>query len=532
MSTEEELKSHRRKRRDALPQGYPSFAADAETLAARDRFLALAQNAEACAALPTEEDASGGESYALFGRVMALRGPFVVFRTPSGDAQALVRKEALSETDREALAQLDLGDHAWVSGVAMKTRTQAAALRATQFRVLGKAMLPPPAKWHGLKDVEKRYRERYVDLFANVDVAQVFRARSMVSQQLRQSLVARGFLEVETPLLHSIRGGATATPFRTHHAALDLPLYLRIAPELYLKRLVVGGLERVFELGRNFRNEGISTRHNPEFTMLELYMAYANVDGLIALLEAMIREADEAIRSRFPHFAETRSFALPSEAWPRVTIREAVKRAVEAPEAALAPELRAALLGALDDATALEAVFIEYATPLAKALEGKSKAATDYGHRLMLLFECLAEPRLEAHFKDSEGRSLPVFVTEFPVEVSPLSRQSDTDPRFTDRFELFLEGRELANGFNELNDPEEQAKRFQAQLDRQAAGDAEAMDFDQDYVRALEYGLPPTAGLGIGVDRLVMSLCGQASIRDVLLFPLLRPQAGTEHGED
>lgn len=487
--------------------------------AARRELLAIANDPERVAALPGEGEVGDGASYPLYGRVMAKRGPFLVIATPYGSAQALVRPENLSESDAVALKLVDLADHVAVRGPIMRTRTNALALRATEYTHLGKATLPPPAKWHGFTDVEKRYRERYVDLFANPGVADVFRARNVIVKGLRAFLDSRDFLEVETPILHPLLGGATARPFNTHHNALDIPLYMRVAPELYLKRLVVGGFDRVYELGRTFRNEGVSARHNPEFTILELYMAYATYEDLMELTERMLREIDAAVRAQFPQFAEERAFEL-QVPFARVAMRQAV---VDAAKTGPWSELLSR--DVVYDAERLaDAVQLMIASKKLSREEYKelSKAKT-YGACVFALFELLGEPALSTLYRTPDGaRSLPVFITEHPIDVSPLARRNDAAPDWCDRFELFIEGREVANAFNELNDPDDQATRFQMQLDNRAGGDDEAMDFDADYIRALRHGLPPTAGFGLGVDRLVMFLCGQASIRDVLLFPLLR----------
>ncbi|MFW5876591.1 MAG: lysine--tRNA ligase [Myxococcota bacterium] len=534
MATEDELIEARRAKARGLAetgtQPWPNdFRVDAAKERRRREFVRLSQDEAARARLPDEDGAKQGEDHVLYGRVMAKRGPFLVLRTPYGDAQALVRPENLPAADAAQLAQLDLADHVAVSGPAMKTRTGAAALLATRHQHVSKALLPPPAKWHGLKDVEKRYRERYVDLFANPEVARVFRARGLIVHRLRRYLDEHGFLEVETPLLHGVRGGATARPFATHHNALDLDLYLRVAPELYLKRLLVGGLDRVYELGRTFRNEGISTRHNPEFTILEFYTAYATYEDLMDLTEPMVRAVDAALTEAFPHLTAERPFELHDD-WPRVSMRRAILDRVQRSGRDGVPET--AWAGVLDERTLEDADALADAcarmrdridTEDRKALE----KCTSYGERVFTLFEILAEPALPALYRTEDGaQSLPVFITEFPVEVSPLARRNDADPRWVDRFELFVEGREVANAFSELNDPDDQAERFRAQLAARERGDEEAMDYDVDYVRALLHGMPPAAGFGLGVDRFTMLLCGQPSIRDVLLFPLLRPEAG------
>jgi lysyl-tRNA synthetase class 2 len=532
VASEEELIRARRAKFEKLEQAgtraFPNtFRPDD---ASRQRALEIALDEPARAALPVEAELKGGEPLvSLFGRVIARRGPFVVLRTPYGDMQALVRKDRLSEAEQAQLAALDLSDFAGVSGPLIRTGTGAAAVRADRYAHVSKALLPPPDKWHGLTDVEKRYRERYVDLFASPEVAKVFRARSLIVRALRGFLDARGFLEVETPLLHPLRGGAIAKPFTTHHNTLDMQLYLRIAPELYLKRLLVGGLERVYEIGRCFRNEGVSTRHNPEFTMLEFYMAYATVDDLLDLSEALLRDVDGALAEVYPDLvAERNTFTL-SEPFARVPMRDAIaERVARSGQAGLSSTPFDGVLdqGTLRSEEQLLALLETRAAALPKETQALLKKCTSHGERLFALYELLVEPDLPKLYRSRDGsRSLPVFIMEYPAEISPLARRSDRDPAFVDRFELFVEGREVANAFSELNDPDDQASRFQAQLDQRARGDEEAMDFDADYIRALSYGMPPAAGFGLGVDRLVMTLCNQPSIRDVLLFPLLRPEA-------
>jgi lysyl-tRNA synthetase class 2 len=509
---------------------YPSSWRTTDALEQKRRELvSLANDEEARSKLPLEDELTDSALHvALYGRVIAKRGPFLVIRTPYGDAQALVRPDKLSEREAAVLKLLDLADHVLVQGPLIRTKTGALAVSARRYEHLGKALLPPPAKWHGLKDVEKRYRERYVDLFANPAVAEVFRARTLIIQSLRKFLDARGFLEVETPLLHAIRGGATAKPFRTHHNALDLALILRIAPELHLKRLLVGGFDRVYEIGRTFRNEGISTKHNPEFTILEFYMAYATYEDLMNLAIDMIRVVDADLHSRFPSLIGDRTFDLSAD-WMRVTMRDAIVQRLEraghegVPDTPwkelLSPE-------AVDDAEALEKACVAMAPRLEPAAQKQLATCESHGERIFAVFELLVEPDLTSLYRTPDGaRSVPVFITQFPWEVSPLARRNDEDPDYVDRFELFIDGRELSNAFSELNDPDDQAARFESQLRARERGDEEAMDFDGDFIRALCHGMPPAAGFGLGVDRLVMLLCDQPSIRDVLLFPLLRPEA-------
>jgi lysyl-tRNA synthetase class 2 len=530
--------------------------------AARAELLALAcAPPEARAGLPTEDAVTeDARVFPLYGRLIARRGPFVVIQTPYGSCQALVRVDALPAEDAAVHAAADLADHVWVEGPAIRTKTGALAVRAKRWRHVGKALLPPPDKWHGLTDVEKRYRERYVDLFANPTVAEVFRLRSLIVREIRAYLDARGFLEVETPLLHQVRGGATARPFHTHHNALDLDLYLRIAPELYLKRLLVGGFDRVYEMGRSFRNEGISTRHNPEFTMLEAYVAYATYEDWMTSIEELLRHVDAAARAFLERLRDRRDptgrpmyeallrqalderpFTF-DETWRRVPMRDAIAERVARAgtgtgAGALGPTPFTGLSRALlDDPEGLRALVDRVLASGGAGLgehERKRLAKADaHGDLVFALYEILVEPDLTRMYRSVDGtKSLPVFIIDYPFEVSPLARRSDREPGYTERFELFVEGREIANAFSELNDPDDQAERFRRQLEARAAGDEETMDFDADYIRALMHGMPPAAGLGLGIDRLVMLLAGQPSIRDVLLFPLMRPDepaAGTK----
>ena len=529
MASEDELIAARRRHaqalRDAGAHPYPNdFRADE---ARRKHVVALAQDEQGRAALPGEDELPpDAERFPLYGRVMAKRGPFLVIQTPYGSAQALVRSEALPPEQAAQLKVVDLADHIAVEGPLVRTRTGALCVRATSYRNLGKALLPPPEKWHGLHDVEKRYRERYVDLFANPTVAEVFRARSVIIAALRSFLDTREFVEVETPILQSLLGGATARPFRTHHNALDIPLYLRVAPELYLKRLLVGGFDRVYELGRTFRNEGVSTRHNPEFSMLELYMAYATDHDLLLLTEQMLVSVDEQLTARFPAFADGRDVMLRAP-FARATMRQCIVLGAEREVAAAGEHKALAALiteAVVRDPDALASACERALPDLRPEARKLLTRAISYGERVNAVFELLGE-HLTDVFRTADGaHSVPVFVTEHPVETSPLARRNELDPRFVDRFELYVDNKEVCNAFSELNDPDDQADRFQAQLDNRARGDEEAMDFDHDYVRALRHGMPPTAGLGVGIDRLVMTLCKQPSIRDVLLFPLLRPE--------
>lgn len=534
MATEQELRAARvahaeNEFGEDRTKWFPNLNLSDEDDAGRRTFVLEASDEQVRAAWPEEADvAADAPVVKLYGRLMAKRGPFLVIQTPYGRAQAYFSKEVQKAGLKGTLKRADLGDHVYVEGRRMRTGKGDGALKCEVFQHLGKAMLPPPEKWHGLKDVEKRYRERYVDLFANPEVAEVFRARSLVVKSLRRFLDERAFLEVETPMLHSVRGGATAKPFNTHHNALDMPLFMRIAPELYLKRLLVGGFDRVYEIGRAFRNEGISTRHNPEFTILEFYMAYATYETLMDLTESLYRYVDAEVRKAYPQYAEGRPFDMDAP-FARVPMRKSIlDRLARADKDGIPPTRWTAVLDetVLNDAEKLEATFKAMAEKVEPVERKHLLACSNHGERIFLLYELLVEPLLPQLYRTADGaHSVAVFITEYPYEVSPLARRNDQNPAFVDRFELFIEGREMANAFSELNDPDDQADRFRAQLEKAAAGDDEAMDFDEDYIRALSHGMPPAAGFGLGVDRLVMTLCNQPSIRDVLLFPLLRGEA-------
>ncbi len=442
---------------------------------------------------------------AMAGRIVALRShgktAFLVLRDRTGEFQVMLRKGDLPDDEWGLIEDLDLGDHVGVEGPPMRTRTGELTVSARRLAFLTKSLKPLPLKWSTVSDVEIRYRQRYADLACNPEILEDFVARARIVRELRRFLDAQGFVEVETPIAATIAGGATAKPFLTHHNALDLDLQLRIAPELYLKRLIVGGMERVYEMGRMFRNEGISTRHNPEFTMLEFYMAYATYEDLMDLTEALVCHVDQELLAAHPRYAEGRGFSL-ARPWKRVRMKDAI---VE--KSGIAP-------GLLDDPVELRRFHLarlEGASPDRRALA----EAMSHGTRVYALFEDLVEPNLGPD---------PVFVMDYPLDVSPLARTKESDPTLTDRFELFVEGRELCNAFSELNDPDDQAARFREQVEAKRQGDEEAMEYDEDYIRALEYGMPPTAGFGLGVDRLVMLLCGKASIRDVILFPLMKPE--------
>ncbi len=432
------------------------------------------------------------------GRLMTRRlmgkASFAHLQDMSGRIQLYVRRDDVTEQHYEAFKRWDLGDIIGAKGVLFKTKTGELSIRVDRLRLLTKALRPLPEKFHGLTDQETRYRQRYLDLMVNEDARQVFRFRSASIDYLRRFFSDRGFLEVETPMMQALPGGAAARPFVTHHNALAMDMYLRIAPELYLKRLVIGGLEKVFEINRNFRNEGLSTQHNPEFTMLEFYQAYADYQDLMDLTEELLRSMALALlgTTALSYQGQEVDFAA---RFPRLTVKAAIRQ--------FNPAITVAELEHLDS---FRRIAREHDIPVRDNF-GLGKLQVE-------LFEKTVEPKLNG----------PTFITAYPTEVSPLARQNEADPSVTDRFELFIGGREIANGFSELNDPQEQAARFRAQAAAKAAGDQEAMHYDADYIRALEYGLPPTAGEGIGVDRLVMLFTDQPSIRDVLLFPHMRPE--------
>jgi lysyl-tRNA synthetase class 2 len=442
-----------------------------------------------------------GETFSLAGRMMAKRVmgkiAFVKVLDGTGTMQFVVQRDNLPEGLYQQFKQWDIGDIIGGSGAIFRTQKGELSVKTSELRLLTKSLRPLPEKYHGLTDTETRYRQRYVDLIMNEDSKKVFFTRSKIIRFIRDFMEAPGreFLEVETPMMHPIPGGAAARPFITHHNALDLQMYLRVAPELYLKRLTVGGLDRVYEINRNFRNEGVSTRHNPEFTMLEFYWAYANFNDLIDLTETMLQELAIAVTggTTVIHDGQELDFSAPFD---RLSVEESVRK--------FNPELEQADLW--DMKTLKEAC---------KQRDIHVDDRWGEGKVLIELFDATVEAKLVN----------PTFITAYPTEVSPLSRRNDENPLVTDRFELFIAGREIANGFSELNDPEDQAARFREQVSQKDAGDLEAMHYDADYIRALEYGMPPTAGEGIGIDRLVMLFTDSPSIRDVLLFPYMRPEA-------
>jgi lysyl-tRNA synthetase, class II len=437
-------------------------------------------------------------TFVVAGRMLMRRSfgkaAFVQMQDRKGRVQLYLKKDVLGDELFAEFENYDIGDIIGVTGLPFRTKTGELSIAVSEIRLLTKSLLPLPEKFHGLTDVETRYRQRYVDLIVSPDVREVFFKRSRIVSLIREYMTRNDFLEVETPMMHPIPGGATAKPFVTHHNALDMELFLRIAPELYLKRLVVGGLDRVFEINRSFRNEGISVRHNPEFTMMEFYQAYATFEDLMVFTEELLcHVAQETLGTLdFSYGGEPISFQRP---WQRYTVKEAILH-----------------FGDID-AKSLEDRDLAYA--YAQKLGLVLTEDVGYGRLITEIFEEVAETKLIQ----------PTFITCYPTEVSPLSRKSDHDPEFVDRFEFFCAGREMANAFSELNDPRDQKERFLAQVAAKDKGDEEAQHMDEDYIRALEYGLPPTAGEGIGIDRLVMLLTDSPSIRDVILFPQLRKEA-------
>jgi lysyl-tRNA synthetase, class II len=485
---ENKLIAQRREKLDALRNNGIAFPNDFR----RD---ALAADLHARFAEATKETLEAEQPAAkIAGRLIRMRGPFMVLQDGSGQIQLYLNHKEYSEAQNALNKSLDLGDIIGVSGRVFRTGKGELTVWAGELRLLTKSLRPLPDKYHGLHDTEVRYRQRYVDLIANEDTRKTFVLRSKIVDSIRRFMNGRDFMEVETPMMQVIPGGAVARPFITHHNALDQDMYLRIAPELFLKRLVVGGFERVYEINRNFRNEGLSTRHNPEFTMLEFYQAYADYHELMDMTEAMLRTVAQEVlgATTFEYQGTQLDFG---KAFGRLTIPQAIQQHV--------PDVSAAQLQ--DEAALRE---------LVRKFGGEPGANWGLGRLQMEIFEQKVEHLLLQ----------PTFITEYPTEVSPLARRNDDNPGVTDRFELFIGGREIANGFSELNDAEDQAERFHAQVAEKDAGNDEAMHFDADYITALEYGMPPTAGEGIGIDRLVMLYTNQPSIRDVLLFPHMRPQ--------
>ncbi|HYK41170.1 MAG TPA: lysine--tRNA ligase, partial [Thermoanaerobaculia bacterium] len=470
-----------------------------------DRTAGVSELVEKFSSRSGEELEAAPESVRVAGRILAIRvqgkAGFLDLSDGRSRLQVYVRKDTVGEPAWDLFRSLDLGDWIGVAGQMFRTRTGQLSVKSSELAFLAKCLKPLPEKWHGLKDVERRYRQRYLDLAVNPESRDVFEKRAAIVREIRRFLDERGFLEVETPMMQPIAGGALARPFVTHHNALDIELFLRIAPELYLKRLVVGGLERVYEINRNFRNEGISTQHNPEFTMLEFYQAYARASDLMDLSEQMLARLAQAVSggSETPWGEHRIDWSPP---YRRVTMRQAVLDATsEDARGPVRPE-------ELESAERLLAAARRFGVEKPERFEGQK------GKLLAELFEAVGEA----------GFIQPTFLHEFPTEISPLSKQDPANPEWVDRFELYAGGMEIANGFSELNDPSEQQRRFVEQARQKAGGDHEAMQVDDDYVEALSYGMPPTAGEGVGIDRVTMLLTGKNSIRDVILFPLMRPR--------
>jgi len=489
VSESELIRVRREKLARIVDLGYDAYPtkADVDTTVAD----VVAKYAEASA----QELEANPARVKIAGRIMTIREfgktSFLVLSEKTARIQIYCRKDTLPEREWELYKNLDAGDWISAEGVVFRTKTNELSVKAEHIHFLVKALRPLPSKWHGLTDVEQRYRQRYVDLIVNDDVKAVFETRAKIVRHIRNYFDGHGFIEVETPMMQPIASGAAARPFKTHHNALDIDLFMRIAPELYLKRLIVGGLSKVYEVNRNFRNEGIGYRWNPEFTMLEFYWAYADYRDLIELTEDLLSSLATTVTYRGNEISFARPFA-------RFTMKEAIahfsKGAID--------------VGDLDDRAKLVAL-------LRKHSEDDDVDKMNDGKLIAALFEAIAEEHLIQ----------PTFITDFPTEVSPLSKQRKDDPRFVERFELFIGGMEIANAFSELNDPDEQDRRFKQQLGEREAGDDEAMQTDDDYVRALEYGMPPTAGEGVGIDRLAMILTDSPTIRDVILFPLMRPRS-------
>ncbi len=490
--TQEHIEQRRKKAENLVELGINPYSNDFTPDHKISHVLAACENHDA------EALSKARVAYSLAGRIMVLRSfgkaAFIKIQDRSGSLQVYLQKNVLGEEIyQQVVKNIEVGDIIGVKGVPMRTRTGELTIQAEFFKLVTKSLRPLPEKWHGLKDVETRYRQRYVDLIANREVLDIFMLRSRMVGFLRRFLEEKGFLEVETPMLHTLAGGAAARPFATHHNALGLELYLRVAPELYLKRLLVGGLERIYELNRCFRNEGVSTQHNPEFTMLEFYQAYATYQDLMNLTEELLGGMAFDLKGSKRIMYQGNEISL-EPGFRRLTLTAAVAEKIDAPQEVLnQPERLYELAGR----------------------HGMSlKEHPSVGKLQMELFEQLVEPTLIQ----------PTFILDFPLDVSPLSRKKEGQPDLVDRFELYIAGREIANAFSELNDPDDQRSRFQAQMEAKAQGDEEAMPYDHDYIRALEYGMPSAAGEGIGIDRLVMLMADAPSIRDVILFPLLKPE--------
>lgn len=489
---ENRLIAQRRAKLDALRKEGPAFPNDF-------RKDALAQDLQgALSGKSKDELVALNRCVSVGARIMAKRSSFLVLQDKSGRIQAYLDRKNSPESLTGEVDTWDTGDIVGVTGPVHKSGKGDLYIRIQSAVLLTKSLRPLPEKFHGLTDQEQRYRRRYVDLIMNEDSRRVLEKRAAIICSLRKFLTERDFIEVETPMMQTIAGGATARPFKTYHNALGRSLYMRVAPELYLKRLVIGGVERVFEINRNFRNEGLSTQHNPEFTMLEFYQAYSDFRDLMELTEGMIRGVCYEVldTTSVPYGGETIDFSKPFR---RMTVKESILQF----NPALAPD-------GVDTLANAKSAAAQLGVPV--------KPDYKLGKVQIEIFEKTVEEKLRD----------PTFITAFPTEVSPLARRNDDDPFVTDRFEFFVAGREIANGFSELNDPEDQAERFRLQAAEKESGDTEAMSFDEDYIRALEYGLPPTAGEGIGVDRLVMLLTDSRSIRDVILFPQMKPETGSQ----
>jgi lysyl-tRNA synthetase class 2 len=491
MIAENELVKQRLEKLNKLEEQYPNdFKLDSYSNEILEKYSET----------PKKELEKITKKFKLAGRIMAIRdfgkASFVVLQDFKGKIQLYFHKSILKDKFSFFKEILDIGDIIGVEGSVFKTKTGELTILVENFKVLTKSLRPLPEKWHGLTDKEKRYRQRYVDLIINKNVKNVFLMRNKIIKLIREFFDNRDFVEVETPMMHPVAGGATAKPFETYHNALNMKLFLRIAPELYLKRLVVGGFDRVYEINRNFRNEGISIQHNPEFTMVEFYMAYATYLDLMTFTEELFSYLAEKIFGslKITYLNEEIDFTPP---WDHLTVKEAIVKYSD---------------GYINDKSKLED--IDFLKKYAKKLEIDLKGGEPKGKILTEIFEEVAEKKLIQ----------PTFITEFPLDVSPLAKKNSENPEVVDRFELYIYGREIANAFSELNDPIDQKERFLKQLEEKEKGDEEAHSMDDDYVRALEYGLPPTAGEGIGIDRLVMLFTNQASIRDVILFPHLRPE--------
>ena len=488
MDETSEVIRHRREKAQALADQktelYPNDFRVSHTIGAVRDYIDQQTEAE-----------SGDAVFAMAGRIVALRSfgkaAFIQFRDYTGELQAYVKQDEIGKEAHALFKQFDVGDFIGLKGGVFQTRTGEWTLLAKEIRLVCKALRPLPEKFHRLKDPEKRYRQRYLDLIMNPDVRDIFIKRAQIVAAFRAFLLERGFLEVETPMMQPIPGGAEATPFKTFHDALGMELFLRIAPELYLKRLVIGGFDRVFEINRSFRNEGVSSEHNPEFTMLEFYQAYANHEDLMSLTEEMFRFVTKEVLGQTHLMYQGNEIDM-AEPWARITLQDALTD-----------------LGGIDPSVLNDR---QRMLDFAKSEGIEVRKAGRAGKVMMKLFDVLVEPKLIE----------PTFIVGYPVEVSPLAKRSNVDPDLTERFELFIGGREIANGFSELNDPVDQKNRFLDQVGTREAGDQEAHYMDEDYVMALEYGMPSTAGEGVGIDRFVMLLTNAASIREVILFPQLR----------